>query len=210
MSEFQAPTAVNMTGTVGTVSFGDDSRLNVRFYKGKEIHGLQSQEQGRPIYVGVDMCAIRQPGERDEAHCLATIDKQMRFPRQWEAYQAGQEYVPDGTPLDVIFPQEPDTVANLRFFKIHTVEQLAALQANAIARIGMGGINLVNRAQRFMEAASGYQNASRMGRELEEQKSKNEELTTRLAALEKLLETATEPARGSPKAAKNSEGKTEQ
>ena len=197
MSEtyFAPQTGINADGRV---AFGDDARLAVRFYRGKEIHGLQSQEAGRPIYVGVDMCAIRQPGERDEWHGAATEMHKMRFPRAWESYQNNQEFVPDGTPLDVIFAAEPETVANLKHLKIHTVEQLAGLQEAAIGRIGMGGRNLVIKAQKFMEAATGYQAASKMNRELEDVKSENDLLKERLAALERLVASADEdqPRRG--------------
>ena len=186
MSEtmFRSHTGINDDGRV---NYGEDSRQHVVFYKGRELHGLQSSEQGRPIYVGVDMCRIRQPGERDEWHGKADMDKQMRFPKQWEAYQNNQEYVPDGTPLSVVFGSEPETVENLKFFKIFTVEQLANLQEAGVARIGMGGRNLQIKAQKFMEKATGYQSVTRMDREMTDLKSENDLLKERLAALEKLV-----------------------
>lgn len=190
MSEtgFAQHTSINMgRDGVGAVAYGDDSRLHVRFFRGKELHGLQSQEQGRPIFTGVDMCAIRQPGERDEWHGRATEMHKQRFPRQWEAYQQGVEAIPDGTPLAVLFPNEPETVENLRSLKIYTLEQLADLQENAIARIGQGGRNLVTKAQKFKEAATGYQAANRMNKELEDVKSEKAILEERVAALERLL-----------------------
>jgi hypothetical protein len=182
---FRQATAIDPND--GRVAYGDDSRLVVRFFRGQEIHGLQSAEAGRPIYQGIDMCEIRQPGERDVWHGIATPLHQMRFPKQWEAYQNNREHIPDGTPLDVIFAAEPETVTNLRQLKIYTVEQLAGLQESAVSRIGMGGRNLVVKAQKFMEAATGYQAASKMNRELEDMKSENDTLKERLAALEAAL-----------------------
>lgn len=182
----------------GRVAYGDDSRLAVRFFRGKEIHGIQSQEEGRPIYTGVDMVAIRQPGERDEYHGIATPEHKMRFPKQWEAYQNGQEHIPDGTPLAVLYPNQPETVENLRFLKIYTVEQLAGLQEAAIGRIGLGGRDHVTRAQKFMQAATGYQAANRMNKEMTDLKDENDLLKQRLEALEKLVTTASDdqPRRG--------------
>lgn len=198
MSEtfFAQHSNINMgSDGVGQVSYGDDSRLSVRFFRGKEIHGLQTQEAGRPIYVGVDMVGIRQPGERDEPHFVVTELHKQRFPRQWEAYQNKQEYIPDGTPLAVIFGAEPETVENMKGLKIYTVEQLAGLQEAAISRLGMGGRNLVVKAQKFMEAATGYKAATKMGREMEDLKSENDMLKTRLEALEKALSATDQPAR---------------
>lgn len=179
---FSSPTAINPA--TGQVNYGDDSRLHVRFFRGTELHGLQSQEQARPVYVGVDMVEIRQPGERDVYHGLATAMHKMRFEKQWQAYQAGQEYIPDGTPLEVIFAAEPETVANLKYFKVHTVEQLAALNENAISRLGLGARQHVNKAQKFMEAATGYQAASQMNREVKDLKSENDTLKAQLEAMQ--------------------------
>jgi hypothetical protein len=183
---------------VGQVSYGDDSRLSVRFFRGTEVHGIQSQEQGRPIMVGIDMVEIRQPGERDAYHGIATETHKMRFPRQWEAYQNGQEHVPDGTPLAVLFPANPETVANLRHLKIYTLEQLAGLQEAAIARIGLGGRDLVVKAQKFMSAATGFQAANQMNKEVTDLKDENALLKERLAALERLVAAAgdDQPRRG--------------
>lgn len=192
--------------------FGDESRMHVRFFRGRELHGLQTAEAGRPIYHGVDMVEIRQPGERDVFHGLATDAHKVRFPRQWEAYQKDQEYIPDGTPLSVIFASEPETVENLRHLKIYTVEQLAALQEVAIARIGMGGRNLVLKAQKYMEHATSYQAASRMSREMEDVRSENDTLKQRLEALEKQLAAQADdgdaPRRGPgrPRKSDNPEG----
>lgn len=175
---FNSPVSIDPQS--GAVSYVDDNRLVVRFFRGQEIHGLQSQEAGRPIYVGVDMVEIRQPGERDIFHGMATELHKARFPRQWEAYQNGREHEPDGTPLSVLFPTEPDTVANLRHFKIHTLEQLAGLQESAINRIGMGARNWVNKAQKFMQAATGYQAASQMNRQVNDLTAENDALKAQM------------------------------
>ena len=182
----------------GRVAYGDDSRLTVRFFRGTQRHGIMSEEQSRPVMVGVDMIAIRQPGERDEYHGVASAEHKMRFPKQWEAYQNNQEFIPDGTPLAVLYPNAPETVENLRFMKIYTVEQLAGLQEAAIGRIGMGGRDHVTRAQKFMQAATGFQAASVMNKEMTDLKDENDLLKQRLEALEKLMTAASEdqPRRG--------------
>ncbi len=186
----------------GTVAFGDDSKLNVRFFRGTEIHGMQSIEQGRPVTVGVDMIGLRQPGERDEHHGRVTEIHKQRFPRQWQAYVEGREHVPDGTPLDVLFPTEPETVENLRSLKVYTVEQLAELQENAIARLGMGSRDLVTKAQKFMAAATNYQAANKMNKELEDVKAEKALLEQRVAAMERLL-NAEPPTRRARKEAQD-------
>jgi hypothetical protein len=197
---FAQPSAINFD--TGRVTYGNDSRMHVRFYRGQQLHGMQSAEAGRPIFVGVDMIEIRQPGERDVFCGLATEWHKRRFPKQWEAYQAGREYQPDGTPLDVLFPTEPEVVTNLRYFKIFTVEQLADLDDNAIARIGIGARQMVNKAIKFKESATNYAAASRMNAEIENLKSERDTLKEQLAAMQEAIarlesaQVAGEPRRG--------------
>ncbi len=189
MSGYYDGPSVQATGVRpdGQVMFGDDSRLNVRFFRDSILHGVESSQAGRPVKVGIDMCGIRQPGERDEWIGQATEIHKMRFPNHWQAYLEKREHVPDGTPLDIIFPNEPETVENLRTLKVYTVEQLAGLQANAIARIGMGSQLLVNKAQKFMEQATSYQSATRMDKDMKDLRDENERLKKRLEAMERLL-----------------------
>lgn len=186
MSEtiFKSPTGISEDGRA---FYGDDSRLHVRFFVGKERHGLMSAEQGRDIFVPVDMVEIRQPGERDVFHGRVTGEHIARFPRQWEAFQGGREHIPDGTPLSILFPNNPEKVENLRFFKVFTVEQLAALPDNAIQRIGLGARNDVNAAKKFIDDTAGYAGATKMNKRIADAESENATLREQMARLEARL-----------------------
>jgi hypothetical protein len=59
--------------------------------------------------------------------------------------------IPDGVPLNQLFPDKPQIVDTMRGYNIHTVEQLANLSADAIGTVGMGAQEWVNKAQRYME-----------------------------------------------------------
>jgi hypothetical protein len=146
--------------------------------------------------VGVDFVHIQQPGERDYVERPVRPDDRIRFPRHWAAYQEQREPEEAGTPLGILFPRDPDIVANFAFLKIRTVEQLAALTAQAQANVGMGAVQYVQKAKEFMEAASSYSGVHKIACELESAKEENEQLKARLTALENMLSAAGETKRG--------------
>ena len=185
-----------MGGTVhsdGAVSLGSDARLYVEFFAHSEHQPFKSQEAGRPIFEKKDYIKIIQPGERDQMVREVTDLDKMRFPKQWQAYENQQAQIPDGTPLAVMFPQDPQICDQLRALKIHVVEHLAGLGEEGIKRLGMGGRDYVERAKNFLAAASNMKGAHEMQRKLEAQA---DEIATLKAALERLqAELAANPKR---------------
>jgi hypothetical protein len=99
---------------------------------------------------------IQHPGET-----LNVVDRPVnadddprRWPRQWHLYQQGMHQVPDGVPINLLFPTKPEIESTLRGYNIHTVEQLANLSGQAIDTVGLGARDWVNAAQRYMERAN--------------------------------------------------------
>jgi hypothetical protein len=177
----------------GAVSMGSDARLYVEFYAHSEHQPWKSAEQGRPIYEKKDYIKIIQPGERDQMVREVTDLDKMRFPKQWQAYENQQAQIPDGTPLAVMFPQDPQICDQFRALKIHVVEHLAGLGEEGIKRLGMGGRDHVERAKNFLAAASNMKGAHEMQRQIEAQK---DEIATLKAALEQVQkELAANPKR---------------
>lgn len=167
----------------GTVSFGGDDRLWVRFFANSVQNNYQSEQQGRPIFEKRDFIEIIQPGERDRLVREANDGDKQRFPRHWEKYQAGNEQVPDGTPLAILYPHEPHICESMQAIKIHTIDQLAGLNEAGIQRLGMGGRDHVERAKRFLEAASNFEGAHKMQAEIDRQRDEIAVLTTKIEQL---------------------------
>ena len=65
-----------------------------------------------------------------------------------------QTQVPDGTLVDLLFPNNPAIADLLKGHGIHTVEQLANLSANAIDSVGMGVQQYVNLANEYLQKAT--------------------------------------------------------
>lgn len=187
------------TGAVhsdGQVTFGSDSRLHVTFIRKSVRNGYQSEVQGRPIFEGRDFIRIVQPGERDVLEREVNDLDRHRFARQWQAYQNQQEQAPEGTPLAILFPNEPEIVDMLKAQRIHTVEQLAALSDSGLQNIGLGAREFQKRAVHFMEAAEKGRPAAELQRELTARDDRIAVLEQQIAQL--LAAQEAKPRRGRP------------
>jgi len=130
---------------------GDDGMI-VRFFWASIMDPQKSREVGRPIYEKKLYVSIFQPGEeRFQAveREVKDSDKQ-RWPRQWQAFSNNQQYVPEGTPIELLFPTDPHIVSILKGVGIHIVEHLSKLTAAGIDHLGMGAQDWVNRAQKYL------------------------------------------------------------
>jgi len=139
----------------GMVTYGPtDDKLIVGFYKKSVLNAARSRDEGKPVHEGRDFVKIQHPGET-----LNVVDRPVqdsdknRWPRQWHNYQQGVRQVPDGVPINLLFPAKPEIETMLRGYNIHTVEQLAGLSAEGISTVGMGAQDWVNAAKRYMERA---------------------------------------------------------
>lgn len=180
----------------GIVEFGDDSRLFVEFTLRAVPDEIASREMGRPISRQVDYIRIRQPGERDEIMRPAHDGDRKRFARHWEAYQAGRQEAPDGTPLAILFPNNPEIVENLKYLKIFTAEQLSGLSDTQVQNVGMGARAWQQKAAEFLMLADNGKGLEALHKKVEQMASQITALTEKNTALEAALTEATEKKRG--------------
>lgn len=156
MNEFGDPTSIDTASLArngfGMVSYGTpDNQKAIIFYRRSVLNRAKSQE-GQPVYEGKDFVKIFDPGDK-----LTIIDKEagdaekQRYSRQWEQYRRGHEQIPDGIPVSLLFPANPEIVDLLRAHAIHTVQTLASLEAHSISTIGMGGQDWNNKAKAYLK-----------------------------------------------------------
>ena len=150
----------------------------------------KSEREGRPVYEKRDFIKIIQPGERDVIDREVNDFDKMRFQRQWAAYQAQQEQVPDGTPIAILYPHDPDICDTLRALKVHTIEQLGGMTEQGISRLGLGGRNYVERAKAFLQAASGMKGAHKLQRQVDEANDKIAALEATIRQLQEARQSA--------------------
>lgn len=156
------------------------------------IDKYQSAKQGRTVYVDEVMCEVRIPADNGRRPVFPAeavwkkvqgrpITYRERFPKAWDAFKRGEAPLVEGTPIEVM-PLTPAKKAELKALAIYSVEQLAALDVNAITKMGPGGRDLVEQAKTFLKS-----------QDIKPQvlAAENEELKRRIAALEAAMTGAT-------------------
>lgn len=181
----------------GEQNAGDEGLL-VKFYHKPVPDANRTQEEGRPIFKEVVYIDIRQPGSRTGGVARPVRQTDIaRFPEHYKRFLARQDQEAyDGTPLSEWPGLTRAQVEEMKFFNVHTVEQLANM-SDANSGNFMGLQNLKAKAKAYLEAAKNNAAAEAL---LAAEK-KNAELEERLAALTARLDAIDEmpKKRGRPK-----------
>jgi hypothetical protein len=170
MSDFASPTKINWQGEgFGQVEFGDDSKQIAIFYWRSVRDDQQSVSQNKPIFKDVPYLRLHPPGERlNIIDRPSTEEDKHRFPRQWNQFVKKQSQIPEGTPLDFLYPNNPAYADMLRGHGIYTIQQLAQLSAHGIDSIGMGAQQAVTKAKTFLQESGDSAALNKLRKEGEE------------------------------------------
>jgi hypothetical protein len=168
-TEFTSHTNINWNGHVGTVEYGGgDKGQVVMFYNRPVVDSAASQAAGCPKYKDVPFVRIHPPGERNNiVDKPATGEHARRWPAQWRQFIEGKQQEIEGTPIDLLYPDQPSVGATLRANGVYTIDQCAELSGPAIDNIGMGAQHWSNAAKKYMQAANRGVKASQMLHELD-------------------------------------------
>lgn len=189
----------NAGGKSGVARFGPgDENLLVVFYNKAVENASKSLQAGRRICENQIYVRIQIPGEG-----LNIIDRpvtdadKMRFRAAWAAFLQNRQHIPEGTPIDLLFPNNPAFAENLRGMGVYTIEQCANLSASAIDNIGRGGQECVNRAKKYLESSNSAVPFHQLQKEMEEYKSiirtQNHQIEQLKAQLDKVMMRDTNP-----------------
>jgi hypothetical protein len=184
----------------GMADYSKDVKVWAEFFVQPVHMPFKSQQEGAPIYENRDFIRIQQRGERDQIVREVKQEDKARFAQQWAAYQQKASQQASGTPLSVLFPDNPSAVKSLEALQILTVQHLAEASEVAIGRMGLGGRDNVQRAQRYLEAArTGAPNhrleaqVAELSARLATLEAANKRLSSENSRLESELESATAP-----------------
>lgn len=160
-----------------------DNGLGVRFFlKPFENHN-KSREAGRPIFDDREMIEIIFPADRkrtvvapaNEMHYVPHHKQQMtyaeRFKPIYEQWKTGNAEYVHGTPLSQAAFATPAMIEEMKREKIVTVEQLAGLPDNAVARLGPGWRERRDQAQAFLKSADSTSEIAALRAEIERLKA---------------------------------------
>lgn len=179
-----------------------DDKLVVTFFNHAVPNKRESEKQGRPIFKDMECCRIVTPGDRQSEKVFPAHERSRwtvdadgnqveqtyaeRYNEQYLRFKNGQQQVADGTPLSELPFLTEAKRRELRALHIFTAEALAALDGQPLKNLGMGGRELKNQAQAYIDAASGSANVTALA-------SRIAELEAMLASQNVQVEPATVP-----------------
>lgn len=143
----------------------------------------KSAEAGRPIFDELEYVQIMVPGDKQNViHRPVSEKDRQRFKRQYEAWKESGQQPVSGTPLDQWPAVTRAQVAELAYFNVKTVEQLASMSdGNAM---GIGPItSLRQKAKDFVAAAAGNAPLQQLRDQLAERDNEIEVLKRQVAEL---------------------------
>lgn len=158
----------------------DTPHLHIEFFNDTAPNLARSREEGRPIFDDVEMVKIQIVGDPKNTLIAPASYASKRNPETGEPWPYSEQYPEHyryfkdnadqqraaGTPLTEVPWLTAAQRAELKALKIYTVDGLAMLDGTMLQRIGMGGRELKNKAQAWLDAAAGHAAESRMGEEL--------------------------------------------
>lgn len=193
-----------------SIAINEDSGVMpyVRFDRIPVEDAAASLAAGHYVAKDVDFAYVTPPFSKDvmkhkAANWFAQLKVDVangRIPGEWvdkykasyDAWQKGQELPVDGFPIrgwGVISPAQQETLTKMH---ILTVEQLAAINDEGLRRIGMGSVDLKNKAvawlKQLKKAGPATQEISALKKENEALKASVEILEGKLKDLTRLVE----------------------
>ena len=167
--------------------------LTAWFEMHSTINEAKSKKEGRPIYDDIEVCKIRTPGDRNSLKVFPAnevshrqempdgssgdeVTYAMRFPDQYRAFKDNTTQSQTGTPLEELPFLTKGKRLELKALHIHTAEALASLDGTPLKQLGIGGRELKNQAQAYLDNAKGSADVTKLAAE-------NESLKRQIAAL---------------------------
>lgn len=147
-----------------------------RFFVDQVQDNVASEQQGRPIFRDEERVEIIMPGNA-QTRFVAKVNSEhtQRWPKEYEAFKAGFEISPDGTPLEEWPILKRSQVLELKAIGFKTVEQVRDMNDHAIQRVGMGARMLKESALVFLDDAERIAATTRLSAE---NQRKDEEIAT--------------------------------
>lgn len=159
---------------VGMVEYDGGARSQFAVFYNRGVHDpIASTNAGRPIHKDRVYIRVSPPGERlNVVDRPATEDDKRRWPMQWHQFISNHEQIPEGTPIEQLYPEKPSIAMTLKSNGVHTIEQCAELTGHAIDNVGMGAQLWSNAAKAYLEKANKGVTITQHRREMEDKNQK--------------------------------------
>jgi hypothetical protein len=150
-----------------------------------------TEEKGKPIFANIPYVKIISPGNNKEIIDRVVLQRDKdRFPREWFKFTHHEEPEVDGTPVDS-WPQVDKAQADtLKANNIFSVEQLSKVSDQDVGGLGMGMLDLKNKAKIWVDTQDGSVTIQKMAAKNRKQAKSISELEKKVAALEDILQNS--------------------
>ena len=148
---------------------GDTSHLFIEFKPEKVENPAKTKEAGRPIFDDIELCSIQRVGDqktwsfhpaeersiyiRDKGGVGRYVTYAECYYEHYKAFKEGLARAQSGTPIEELPFLSSAKRAELKALNIHTAEALAQLDGTPLSRLGMGGREMKNQAQAYLDRA---------------------------------------------------------
>ena len=169
------------------------------------MNEAKSKTAGRPIYDDMEICEIRTAGDRQSvkvfpAHEISHHDDDgspvtyaQRFNEQYLRFKDGNTQSQSGTPIEELPFLTQGKRLELKALHVHTAEALASLDGTPLKQLGLGGRELKNQAQAYLDTANKTADVTKLA-------SENELLRQQIADLRRDLTGQTAAVEAEPTA----------
>lgn len=150
-----------------------------------------TEREGKPVEIFGNVLYVRidiRGSDRNQVHRPATEADKRRFPFSWQEFNRGEKARARGVPLQMLGLDSPI----LRAFaakNVFTIEDLAEVSDNNLQNLGLGGREMRNRAQSYLDQ---HKAATQSTVAIEAQQDviaqQSAQLAQALAAIERLTE----------------------
>lgn len=160
----------------------------VQFFTKPVWNKNKSRDEGRPIFDAREYISVHAPGVRNETFVgpVRQIDKRI-YARQYQEWKSGQTNIDHGTPLVTAGIVSPERAEELAFFKIKTVEQMAALDDAKLQNLGHTARREMEACKAFLDRQSKAVVAGDLEKKLAERDANHADLKAKYAELEAKL-----------------------
>lgn len=194
----------------------NDDLIAPRFFTRPVENPIETRKQGRPIFEDREFVEVKFAGNRQTvlvapAHEKFKQRKLANGDTEWITY--AQEYQPiyerfkqglseqgSGTPLSELPFLTEAKRSELKALNIKSAEALAALDGGPLKMLGMGGRELKNQAQAYLDNATGSADVTRLAAENAAFKTRMEDMQREIEELRAAPKT---PAKAKAKAKKD-------
>ncbi|RUZ76922.1 hypothetical protein EN943_15695 [Mesorhizobium sp. M7A.F.Ca.US.006.01.1.1] len=143
-----------------------------------------SRKAGRPIFHDMEVCDLSFPANRQTKATYPAHDAEPNatresiaaggsvvtyaqlYNKQYLAFKDGNAQPLSGTPLSEAPFLKEGKRRELKALGVHTVEQLASLDGTPLKQLGMGGRELKNQAQAYLDNAAGSADITNLAAEV--------------------------------------------